>query len=650
VRRLAIFGAVGAALAALAAPAATLGAKPTAAQKAAAKKAAAQKAAARKAAGTLTLSQNPDSAFPDKSFTLTIPQKRALTARQVTVTEDGSPVQALSVEPPGGNATGAILLIDASESMQGTPIKNAMAAARAFMVERKPDMPVAVIAFNPDVNVLTDFTTDTHTLAVSVGKAPPIAYGTHIYDALVKAADLAKAKGLERTTVVLLSDGQELGSNASLADAETALAGSNVRVLSVGLKSPKYNSVTLRTIAQRSGGAYVESATSLGLIPIFRQIGARLAREYTVRYRSLLPPKREAVVSVSVAGYSNAAKATYTTPAIDFAPKGTFARGWLDSVILSGWVMVFMIVAILGLLAFAVLTALEVRNRSLPRRMAAYVSVPSEDESRVRRAEVTAMLADKAQQRIAGHRWWQSFVRDVELGDWSVTPVTLAGWTLLGGVLASLVAAVALKSLLGLLVGLVAPFVTRYLVSRRVTKKRAAFAESLPENVDVIAGSLRAGHSLIGAMNVMVEDANEPSKSEFRRVLQDEQLGVPIDEALTVMARRMDNPDVEQVALVTRLQREAGGNTAEVLDRVVETMRGRMELRRLVTVLTAQNRYARWILTGLPIALLIMIMFTTPSYLQPLFHTTVGVISLVAWVVMLAVGSFWIKRITTMEV
>ena len=75
-----------------------------------------------------------------------------------------------------------------------------------------------------------------------------------------------------------------------------------------------------------------------------------------------------------------------------------------------------------------------------------------------------------------------------------------------------------------------------------------------------------------------------------------------------------------------------------------------MELRRLVTVLTAQNRFARWILTALPVGLLIAIMATTPTYLQPLFHTTAGIIALVAWVVMLALGSFWIKKITTLEV
>ena len=117
---------------------------------------------------------------------------------------------------------------------------------------------------------------------------------------------------------------------------------------------------------------------------------------------------------------------------------------------------------------------------------------------------------------------------------------------------------------------------------------RRAFEEQLADNLDVLAGAMRTGHSTMGALSVMADSSIEPSKTEFRRVLQDEQLGVPLDDALMVMARRMQSYDAEQLALVMRLQREAGGNTAEVLDRVAEVIRGRMELRRLVDVLTAQ--------------------------------------------------------------
>ena len=148
----------------------------------------------------------------------------------------------------------------------------------------------------------------------------------------------------------------------------------------------------------------------------------------------------------------------------------------------------------------------------------------------------------------------------------------------------------------------------------------------------------------------MVDGGIEPSKSEFRRVLSDEQLGIPLDQALMVTSRRMENVDIEQVAIVTRLSREAGGNTAEVLDRVVENVRGRMEIRRLIRVLTAQGRLARWVLTGLPLVLVAFLMVINPDWLDPLTATNVGRAFLVLWVLMLIAGSVVIKRIVEIEV
>jgi tight adherence protein B len=338
------------------------------------------------------------------------------------------------------------------------------------------------------------------------------------------------------------------------------------------------------------------------------------------------------------------------TPALSIQSGGTFTRTWLDKVIESPYLMVFVIVAVLALLAFAIISALDVRSRSMKRRMSHYVNIPTEEEGRIRREEVTAMLAERAERKFKSYRWWQSFERDVEIADFKASPITLLGWTLIGGILGSIMFAILMQSLWGLIVGLVAPGVTRFIVSIKLARKRAAFAEQLPDNIDVLAGALRAGHSLVGALNVMVDGAAEPSKGEFRRVMQDEQLGVPIDEAVMVMSTRMANEDVEQVALVTRLSREAGGNTAEVLDRVVENIRGKMELRRLVKVLTAQGRLARWILTALPVVLAGWILVINPDWLDPLFETTFGRISLVMWAVMLLIGSYMLKKITDIVV
>jgi tight adherence protein B len=595
------------------------------------------------------LSESSTSGFPDKAYLVTLPKTQPLTTKNVEVTENGQDVLSLGVAPPGGNKSGAVLLIDASESMEGKPIADAMTAARGFLAQRKPDLPVAVVAFNPDVNVLTDFSTQTGTLADSVAEAPPIAYGTHIYDALEKAASMAQDQGLERTTVVLLSDGQELGSSASLAQALQALEDAHVRVISVGLNSRFYNSKTLKAVAGATNGSYIEAANSNQLTPIFKEIGQQLSNEYEITYRSLLPAQRQAVVLVKVAGFAPAS-AKYTTPTLALEPQGTFDRSWVDDTITSPWLMIFVIVSVLALVGFAIFSAIDVRNRSLRRRMAQYVTVPSEEESRLRRAEVAQILADTAQRTVGGQRWWQRFESDVELGGFGMSALAIAGWTIVGGILASIVAAIVFQALWGLLVGLAAPFVTKWFVSRRVSKMRRAFEEQLADNLDVLAGAMRTGHSTMGALSVMVDSAIEPSKTEFRRVLQDEQLGVPLDDALMVMARRMQSYDAEQVALVMRLQREAGGNTAEVLDRVAEVIRGRMELRRLVDVLTAQARISRWILTGLPIFVLLALAFTGGDYLDPMLHTLVGRIALVCGAVMVLIGSLWIKQISKLDV
>ena len=602
--------------------------------------------------GAPRLQAAPATSFPDRQYLLQLPTQRTLTAKQLTITENGEPVlqDSVGVEAPGSGTSGVILLIDASNSMKGQPIVGAMAAARAFLSERANQLPVAVVAFNPEQTELVGFTTDRAELSAAVASTPTLGEGTEIYDTLIEAAGMASDEQLRRATVVLLSDGTDFGSESGRADAISALDQANVRVISVGLSSPQYDPETLRALARRTGGTYVETATPAELAPVFSEIGTRLSSEYLVTYRSLLPPRVPANVRVAVAGLGAAATTSYTTPALELTPRGTFERTWVDQVIVSPWLMIFVVVSVLALLVFAVLTGLDVRSRSVRKRMAQYVNVPSEDESRVRRAEVTAMLTERAQKRVESQRWWQNFERDVELAGFKASAVLLAGWTLIGAVLTSIVAAIVFQSLAGLLVGLIAPLVTRSVVKNRVRRKRSAFAEELPDNLEVLAGALRAGHSLIGAMGVMVDGANEPSKSEFRRVLQDEQLGVPLDDALMVMARRMDNLDVEQVAIVTRLQREAGGNTAEVLDRVVENIRGRMELKRLVRVLTAQGRIARYILTGIPIALLLFFFWINAAWLEPLWNTTAGNFALGAWVIMLIGGWFAIKKIVDIEV
>jgi tight adherence protein B len=198
--------------------------------------------------------------------------------------------------------------------------------------------------------------------------------------------------------------------------------------------------------------------------------------------------------------------------------------------------------------------------------------------------------------------------------------------------------------------GLAIPFIVRAVIAYKIERKRRAFAEQLPDNLDVVASGLRAGHSLVGGLSLVVNDAAEPSRTEFRSVVADEQLGVPLEDALMTVARRMKSRDVEQVALVSALQRETGSNSAEVLDRVIENIRERQGLRRLVRTLTAQGRLSRWVVSLLPVGLLLAISAINPTYMKPLFTHTSGRIVLVIGLLMIVAGSVVIKKIVDIKI
>jgi tight adherence protein B len=196
----------------------------------------------------------------------------------------------------------------------------------------------------------------------------------------------------------------------------------------------------------------------------------------------------------------------------------------------------------------------------------------------------------------------------------------------------------------------VGPVAVWYWVGRQARRQRKLFAEQLPDNLDVMAQSTRVGHSLVGALSAMAEGAAQPSRREFARVVTDEQLGIPLEDALRTIAIRMENRDMDHVALVALLQRETGGASAEVIDQVADNIRGRMEIRRLVNTLTAQGRLARWIVSLMPVVLILMILLIFPSYLDPLLHESFGIVILAICAVMICAGSYVIKRIVEIKV
>lgn len=590
--------------------------------------------------------------YPGRAFTLILPTKASVSPADVTVLENGAPVDSLFVGLPGagGSKAGTVVLLDASNSMRGAPIVAALESARAFAAKRNPGQQVAIIAFNSKVAVLLPFTTSQPEIDAALAKAPRLAEKTHIYDALAKALGLMRDNGIAAGAVVLLSDGKDIGSTTTQAAVMADLAKNHVRVFSVALRSPQYSAQTLKTIATTTGGTYTEASSAQALKPIFNRLGSQLAREYLITYRSLIGPNKPVQVRVNVKGFAGSAAASYTTPRLA-SVGATYHKSYWHK-LLTSWVVAALVAfMVVSLLAYALWNIVRGPDIELRRRMSQFVHVATDEEARARRAEITTLLAQRAERSFGNRRWWREFADEVEISDVGVSAGALAIWALVGGLAIGLVLAVIVGSPLMIIPGLLlGPLFVRSYVHFLLQRKRNAFADQLPDNLDVLASALRAGHSLVGALSVAVLDASEPSKGEFQRVIADEQLGVPLDEALMVTVRRMDNRDLEQVAVVAALQRDAGGNSAEVLDRVSENVRARMDVRRLVRTLTAQGRMARWIVSLLPVFLFCMIYLLNRDYLRPLWTETVGKVAVGVAIAFILFGSFLIKRIIQIKV
>jgi tight adherence protein B len=176
------------------------------------------------------------------------------------------------------------------------------------------------------------------------------------------------------------------------------------------------------------------------------------------------------------------------------------------------------------------------------------------------------------------------------------------------------------------------------------------FADQLPDNLQVIASAMRAGQTFVGALKAVIEDAPEPSQRELRRAVLDEQIGIPLGDALRGVTERMQSEDFHHVAVVATLQRETGGNTAEILELVADTVRERIELRRMVRGLTAQGRLSGGVLSLLPVGLLMLISLLNPAYVHPLFHSTAGLIALGVSIGLVITGGLVIRKIVEIKV
>ena len=214
------------------------------------------------------------------------------------------------------------------------------------------------------------------------------------------------------------------------------------------------------------------------------------------------------------------------------------------------------------------------------------------------------------------------------------------------GVLGLLVLPIPMALGLALLAGVVPVIV----LHRRRRNRLSEFQAQLPGTLNLLSGSMRAGFSFAQGLESVANEASQPTRRELQRVFTESRLGRPIEDALEDSAQRMTSVDLMWAVMAIRIQREVGGNLAELLDTVADTMTQRERLRLEIKALTAEGRFSGWILGIFPVAFAGVLFLIQPDYMGVLFQESIGIMAVIASAVMTFIGFIWLRKILQIEV
>jgi tight adherence protein B len=594
---------------------------------------------------------------------------------------NGSPVKITRATPVGEQQGGArtqltvVLAVDTSGSMlePGTGVRNidrAKAAADAFTRAMPPGTRLGLVAFSTQPRVVQRPTTDHAAVRTAISTLS--AEGdTALNDAVVLASGLL-ARESGQLNLVVLSDGRDEGSRATRASAIAAAKKAGATAYVVGLNVPGFeqDQRALEELAKGTkGGQAFEVNNADELEGRFSTIGQSLASQYVVEME--LPPGLGKRVDLRLEVRANNEVGVYqdtvvlpggaspaTVPVVPGELPSAPGLSRLESpqgryvIALAG----FTTVLIAGLLLFGSGSRGPKPYRALRQRLSPYslTSAISDDQPRVTAfgsSEWAGRATAMAETLVRRGNLEETFLDRLEAAGLNMRVAEFVLISLGSAFIPPLLVMAATRNLLltvvVVLLGVVGPFL--YL-SFRASRRQAKFEEQLPSTLQLLSGALQAGHSLQQAVDTVVHEAGDPIAGEFHRVLTEARLGRPLEEAFEAMARRTRSVDFEWTVMAIRLQRQVGGNLAEVLSTVSQTIRDRYSLKRQIRALSAEGRLSSIILAVLPILLFMALMLLNPTFLKPLYTTTVGLMMLAGSAVLMILGVFWLKKITDIKV
>ncbi|HEV3365124.1 MAG TPA: type II secretion system F family protein [Acidimicrobiia bacterium] len=600
--------------------------------------------------------------YPEVRFEVGVPGP-APDLRTFHLRENGKTVEEadLTVRPltQTSRPVGTVLVIDTSGSMKSKgALDQAKAAAHQFIAGRSANEWMAVVSFSSSPVVRSNFTQDSAALEAAIDLLVPVGE-TALWDGLITAAHLYDGRADLQPNLVLLSDGADSISSGTRAQALAALNAAHTAVYAIGIASAEFDPAVLSELVGSAGGSASTTGNPADLTAQFAKVRSAIENQYEITYRSKADGGA-LTIDLTVAGASTQVQTrtgtvgTVATPTAVTPPRGLLGGP-------AGKGLLLLLAALTaGVAAFGFMLIFGRRDDTLDDRLAGYggpgiaaavdgAGGPAGgslvESSIVQRAvSLTSRMAEKGGLLVKVERLLEQAnlpLRPAEALFFYGTGVALVG---------AVVVFTAPTVPVGLIFAALLAAVPVGVVLQLRKKRLKAFEAQLPDTLNLLSGSLRAGYSFLQGLEAVAQETSDPMARELRRVLAEARLGRPLEDALADVAVRMESNDFDWSVMAIRIQREVGGNLAELLQTVAETMVERSRLRGEVRALTAEGRISGIIMGLLPVGLGLFMFTSSPDYIDDLFSSVTGWAMVVGSVVMAIAGFGWIQKIIKIEV
>ena len=607
------------------------------------------------AAGEVTLRELDAEDFPTVRLLMSVGGDKGLDPTQLSIQENGTTLQSTRVDKlrESGTTVEVVLVIDTSGSMEGEAMASAIAAARLFVKEMPPDLRVGIVTFSDSATVRLAPTLD-QSEAEEILKGLKAQGETAMNDALIEAARTFSPRA--QKNVVLLSDGGDTASSSTLQRAVRTVARRDVTVFPVGLRTPETDVAALKRLADRTGGRYSPAATA-ELTDVYVGIADEISGQFVVTYRSRAENAAEVSVSVHVSGMGGDTL-LYLSPDAPKEPEVlvlqetqslVHGRGGLLLIIACTFGAVFLLVYML-----VGIRTKSARERHLKRRLSMDKAPHAPQEGTVESEKsswIPSGAADVAEKLVSRTDLPASVDRSLDRAGLALQPGEFVLIVAAAALAGTIVGAIGLGSVIGALaVGAIAGLAPPMWVARKGRKRMEKLKGQLPDVLAILASSLRVGHSFQHALGSVAQEISAPASTEFSRALAEIRLGRSSDEALDDLAGRVGSEDLDWALTAVKVQREVGGNLAEILDTVAGLLRERTDVRRQVQVLSAEGKLSAWILSLLPFGIGLYMWAVNPDSISMLIETGLGRAMLAGTGILLLSGVLWMRKLVKIDV